>query len=366
MRIAYCTNELWKGGGTERVLTTKVNWLCRQKGIEVYVIALQDGRQPFFKLDDAVRLVELPVGTMQKKAYAEALKKALDDIDPDVTVAVSGLAVDVLPEFRWPCVMEFHYTRNFLVNFVRGIRNLRFKPLHVLKMRYLQWILARKARKFDRFVGLTERDVELWGHPKNMTYVHNPLSFRSERKSDCKKKVIISVGSWTPAKGMDRLLEAFGPLSALYPDWRVELYGSGQDEALLKEIIRNYGMESRVTLNAPVKNIGERLVEASIYAFPSRSDGFGLVITEAMECGLPTVAMDCPCGPCEIVTSRTGIVVPNDDVDAFRTALKRLMDDPDLRMSMGQEAVKEVARFYPDSIMPKWLDIFKGVNARHQ
>ena len=67
MRIAYCTNELWKGGGTERVLTTKVNWLCRQKGIEVYVIVLQDGRQPFFKLDDASGLLSCLLEPCRKR-----------------------------------------------------------------------------------------------------------------------------------------------------------------------------------------------------------------------------------------------------------------------------------------------------------
>lgn len=67
---------------------------------------------------------------------------------------------------------------------------------------------------------------------------------------------------------MDQLLEAFGPLAAKYPDWSVELYGSGQDETLLRSIIDKYSMQSQVSLNAPVKDIGSRLTEASIYAFP--------------------------------------------------------------------------------------------------
>ena len=112
-------------------------------------------------------------------------------------------------------------------------------------------------------------------------------------------------------------------------------------------------------MHAPCKNIGEKLIEASIYAFPSRSDGFGLVITEAMECGLPTVAMDCECGPREIVTERTGIVVPDKDVAAFSRSLEKLMNDNLLRKEMGQAAMKEVSRFYCENIMPKWLTLLE-------
>ena len=118
-------------------------------------------------------------------------------------------------------------------------------------------------------------------------------------------------------------------------------------------------MSSQVSLNQPTPEIGKELVDSSIYAFPSRSDGFGLVITEAMECGLPTVAMDCECGPREIVTSETGIVVPDKDIDAFRKALERLMLDESARKRMGEAASREVVRFYPENIMPLWLELFK-------
>lgn len=357
MNLVYCIDDLWQGGGTERVLTTKVNWLV-EHGHHVTVITLdEDTRAPFFELDSRVERLALP-----RSGYTTALNEALCRLRPDVTVVTQGLATDA----AWQCkdgslkVLEFHYTRNFLVNFVRGIDKIRFKQLHLLKMRWLQWRLQRTARKYDLFVGLTRRDVGLWGNPSNMTFVYNPLSFRSERKSDCKAHRIIGVGSWTPAKGFDQLLEAFGPLASKYPDWSVVLYGQGQDEERLNRIIHRYHMENQVTLYGLTPNIGERLLEASIYAFPSRSDGFGLVITEAMECGLPTVAMDCECGPREIVTSDTGVVVPDKDIVAFRQALQRLMDNESLRCTMGQAAQTQVTRFYADAIMPQWIELFNN------
>ena len=363
MKIVYCIDSLILSGGTERVLTTKLNWWAESETVEVYVVTLAEKKAPFFALSPKVNRIMLPVSNGDRIGYKEALYKVLRKLKPDVTVHVAGMSDKVLPTLGDGSVkvMEFHYTKNFLVNFVRGIHHIRFRSLHLLKMYWLQWRLARTAKRYDKLVGLTQRDVTLWGNPKNMTYVYNPLSFRSERKSTCQNKRIIAVGSFTPAKGMDQLLHAFGRIAHKHLDWRLDIYGSGQDHNLLLQLIGQYNLDEQVALHEPCANIADKLLESSIYAFPSRSDGFGLVITEAMECGLPTVAMDCECGPREIVTSQTGIVVPDKDIEAFAQALETLMDDEQLRCTMGRAAQEEVARFYPENIMPQWLALFDSL-----
>lgn len=361
MKIVYCIDSLKSSGGTERVLTTKANWLAQQPDCFVWIVTLFEEVPPFFTLNGKVNRIMLQAEARQLNEYKRQLTQILDDIKPDVCLAVSGMSVDTLPLIKDGSkkIMEFHFTKNYLVNFVNGMRHDKFHYLRLMKMYYLQWRLARKARKFDLLVGLTKRDVDLWGNPENMTYIYNPLSFHSDKKSTCENKRIIAVGSWTPAKGMDQLLYAFGKIAHKYPDWRVDLYGSGQDEDFFKSIVKEYQMEQQVTLHHSVPSINEKLLESSICAFPSRSDGFGLVITEAMECGLPTVAMDCECGPCEIITPTTGIVVPNKDINAFSLALERLINDTELRKKMGRVATMEVRRFYADEIMPKWIDLFE-------
>lgn len=364
MNLLYCAKSLRSGGGTERVLSTKVNWLIN-KGHNVSILLEDDNINSFFELNPKIILKR--ISDFSSKSYFSSLQKYINHFNPDICIAVSGKAIKTLPKCKdkSPKILEFHYTKNFLVNFVKGLDKLPFRQLHIIKMKWLQYKLAHQAKRFDKFIGLTKRDVELWGNPTNMTYIYNPLSFRTEKKADCSSKKIIAVGSWTPAKGMDQLLEAFGPLSAQYPDWHLDLYGNGQDEQLLKDIIKKYGMENSVSLNAPIKNIREKLLESSIYAFPSRSDGFGLVITEAMECGLPTVAMDCPCGPKEILSNNSGILVPHKDIKAFRLALQNLMDNKNLRKEMGKFASEEVIRFYPDQIMTQWICLFRhllGIN----
>lgn len=360
MRVVYCIAGLWPSGGTERVVTTKMNWLAGPGGCEVHVVMHDGRRDEFFPLSAAVKRHYVAEGG-SRRAYRRELTGLLMRLRADVVICTGG---DEL-SFLWKLhdgskkILEFHYTRNFLVNFVRGIRHIKFRRLHLLKVWLMQKRIAYYARRYDRIVGLTERDVHLWGDPVNMTYIYNPLSFRSERKSTTANKEIIAVGSFTPAKGMDQLVEAFGRIAHRHADWHLSLYGQGQDYGLLQELIEKYDIRKQVSVNEPYPHIGEKLTEAGIYAFPSRSDGFGLVITEAMECGLPCVAMDCECGPREIVSLRTGLLVPPQDIDAFAAALERLMDDAPLRRSMGEAAQREVVRFYPDNIMPQWLRLFE-------
>lgn len=360
MRVVYCIAGLWQSGGTERVVTTKMNWLAGPGGCEVHVVMHDGRRDEFFPLSAAVKRHYVAEGG-SRRAYRRELTGLLMRLRADVVICTGG---DEL-SFLWKLhdgskkILEFHYTRNFLVNFVRGIRHIKFRRLHLLKVWLMQKRIAYYARRYDRIVGLTERDVHLWGDPVNMTYIYNPLSFRSERKSTTANKEIIAVGSFTPAKGMDQLVEAFGRIAHRHADWHLSLYGQGQDYGLLQELIEKYDIRKQVSVNEPYPRIGEKLVEAGIYAFPSRSDGFGLVITEAMECGLPCVAMDCECGPREIVSPRTGLLVPPQDIDAFAAALERLMTDAPLRRRMGAAAQREVARFYPENIMPQWLRLFE-------
>lgn len=356
MKVFYFAEGLWQSGGTERVLTTKLNWLAEHSdsGVnEVGVVLDNPDRKPFFELSSRVKVI----------ANSGDIVALLEEHKPDVAVGVNGSAVDVLPNIKDGSrkVLEIHYARGVRQMFVRHLHRLRFRALHLLKMHWLQWKEERLARKYDTVVGLTAWDVERWGSPRNMTYVHNPLSFRSERKATLKAKRIISVGSLTPVKGMDRLIEAFALVVGKFPNWRLDIYGEGQEKYWLDELIIRYGLEERIGIHPYSPRVHEHLIESSVYAFPSRSDGFGLVITEAMECGLPVVAFDSPCGPREILTPDCGILVADGDIAGFASALSRLMESEDLRREYGGSGIERAKDFHPDVIMLQWVKVFGNI-----
>jgi glycosyltransferase involved in cell wall biosynthesis len=94
---------------------------------------------------------------------------------------------------------------------------------------------------------------------------------------------------------------------------------------------------------------------------------FGLVIAEAMSCGLPVVAFDCPYGPATIINEGVnGFLISPDNMQCFADKLSLLMEDPSLRVKMGQSALVSSDRFTSDHIMPQWLALFDELSKKHK
>ena len=104
---------------------------------------------------------------------------------------------------------------------------------------------------------------------------------------------------------------------------------------------------SRCDLHGRTDNVETAYVNSSIFVLSSRFEGFGMVLTEAMACGLPVVSFDCPWGPRSIINdSADGLLVENGNVEALADGLIRLIGDGDLRRRMGSAiGIKNVQRF---------------------
>ena len=127
--------------------------------------------------------------------------------------------------------------------------------------------------------------------------------------------MVIAAGRLTWQKGFDLLIDAFVPIAAKHPDWKLRIYGDGVRRAKLKRRIIRQGVYNNVFLMGATQRLGEMMSRASVFALSSRYEGFGMVIVEAMSKGLPAVSTDCPRGPSEIIDDgRDGILVPNEDV----------------------------------------------------
>jgi glycosyltransferase involved in cell wall biosynthesis len=91
---------------------------------------------------------------------------------------------------------------------------------------------------------------------------------------------------------------------------------------------------------------------------------FGLVIPEAMSCGLPVVSYDSPYGPASIISDgKDGYVIPMHDIQAFANRLCQLMGDEELRKEMGKRAIVSSQRFSSDKIMPMWKELLEKLTS---
>ena len=117
--------------------------------------------------------------------------------------------------------------------------------------------------------------------------------------------------------------------------------------------------KKRCHLHSSVVDVEEEYLKSSILVQPSRTEGFGLVLVEAMACGLPVISFDCENGPRSIIShGEDGFLIPPFDIDLFSDSLVRLMNNNDLRKAMGLKGQLKSQRYQIDSVGKQWKLLF--------
>ena len=94
----------------------------------------------------------------------------------------------------------------------------------------------------------------------------------------------------------------------------------------------------------------------------SRFEGFGMVLIEAMSFGVPCISFDCPYGPADIIKEgEDGFLIKNDNIEGFSNKIIQLIENENLRKEMGLKAKKNIQRFYPETILKQWDELFKSL-----
>lgn len=172
--------------------------------------------------------------------------------------------------------------------------------------------------------------------PRKLHVVHNalpdvPASLRADPKREPAR--IVMVARLAPPKDPFSLLKALAQLQDL--PWTLELIGDGPQRPQLEAAVREHGLTERVELLGTRTDVPERLAGAQIFVLCSRREGFPISVLEAMRAGLPVVSTDVG-GIAEAVQSGvTGTLVPRNDADALRRAVRDLLVDPSLRARWG-------------------------------
>ena len=374
-RIVYCTPALYFAGGMERVLTMKANYFAEHFGYDVTII-LTDGKEKpiFYPLSDKVKVINLDIGfeelwtcsflkkiffyLKKQHLYKKSLNRELMRIRPDITVSMLRREINFINDIQDGSkkIGEIHINRANFRNFEgnNALKNLFSK--------FWMNSLLSKLQRLDRFVVLTEKDKEAWVELKNVCVIPNPLSFTSTRRSTLSEKRIIAVGRYCHEKGYDLLLKAWVIVQNRTTDWRLEIFGEG-DRTQYEEMVDTLNLDRhRCVLNGRSSRIQDEFLNSSLSVCSSKFEGFGLVITEAMACGLPVVSFDCPWGPRAIISDgEDGMLVENGNVDKLAEALVLMIQNPKQRKAMADKAIENVQRFSIDQIAGQWKSLFESL-----
>lgn len=365
MKILYITNKISPAGGLERVLAIKTSAMAETFGHEVHILTLNQGdEEVFHAFSPKIQMHDLSVPASPiayLKAYASGIRKCVETIRPDVVdVCDDGLKAFFVPMIlgrNVPVVYERHVSKTIEFNAPgAGFVKKAFVGLKYALMQAL-------APGFARFVVLTQGNVAEWKGLPNLEIQPNPLTFYPDRVSDLNNKVVLAVGRHAYQKGFDLLLEAWKEVATQVPDWQLHIYGKEEPAQGLKALSSSLGLDASVRFFEPVRNIEEKYLEASVYVLSSRFEGFGMVLTEAMACGVPCVSFDCPCGPSDIIQhEEDGLLVENGNVKALADSLIRLMKNDALRKTMGANARANVLRFLQAETVARWDALFRRLS----
>ena len=230
-----------------------------------------------------------------------------------------------------------------------------------LKRKYANYMFMRGFENASTIVALTERDALDWCKiHHNVKVIPNVVNLNKEAVSTLDNKRVIWVGRYVPQKRPLEMIEIWKSVYPKYPDWHLDMYGDGELRSLLVETAASIGMN--IHINAPTSSIIERYRDSSILVSTSLFEPFGLVIPEAMSCGLPVVAYNCTYGPASIITNGiNGFLVNMNDREAMICKISLLISNAFLRKSMGKEALLSSSQYSADKIMPLWKRLFASL-----
>lgn len=375
MKIVYIVEAVNLSGGYDRIIIEKANYLAEHGHDVTITVSSHALGKPYYPISDKVNLVDFDINFHRQYGYnivyrafiyftymhryQQAVRNFLYTNRPDVVITTLGREIDFITDIQDGSakIGESHIAKDF----VRNLHLMEKKGI-VYRMVAHFWRkkLNKKVRKLDALVLLTQHDADSWKGVTKTYVIPNSIPFYPSCSSSCDNKVVIFVGRFNEQKGLEYLIKTWESTFKKHRDWTLHIYGDGDQQEMLYQLISKAGLEKGVKVHQPTKKIMEKYLESSIFLLTSRFEGLPMVIVEAMACGLPVVSFDCPYGPADIIQNgEDGYLVEYLNTDEAALKVCELIENPELRKQMSRNARENIKRFDRNVLMKKWVDLFE-------
>lgn len=373
-KIVFCTPAIYSAGGVERVVTAKASYFADYLGYDVTIIVTEGkGMESYFHVSDKVNIINFELGyedlwkasffkkillyIHKQRQFQKLLTSELMKIHPDFTISTLRREINFLANFNDGSfkIGELHVNRSNYRSYGDGKVNL----IKRLFSAYWKQSLVSRLSKIDKLVVLTDSALGDWPELNNVVKIPDPLPFKIDAKSTLLHRRVVSIGRYDYDKGNDLLLKIWKRVEGEIPGWSLDIFGNGNKEPY-RNMLQQLGIDSsRCHLYGPTNEVKKEYMLSSVFVLPSRYEGFGLVLIEAMACGVPVISFDCENGPRSIITDGLdGFLVSPFDVDAYAEKLIMLMQNQSLRQEMGENAIKSAKQYDIGRIGSQWTQLF--------
>jgi glycosyltransferase involved in cell wall biosynthesis len=369
-------------GGVQRAVVSLAGGL-QARGHPVSVLTFAAAESDFFQLPPAIVRTSLgirrgaPTPVLQllptTLSRLKALRAAIDATEPDVVIShAAQINVPTLLALRGrtvPVIVTEHGDV--------PVRQDLAGPW--LWKKWLWYRLRRlcypSAFKVVSVSAAIDRNFA-WLPDARRSVIHNPFAPIAMRPMPAQlprglapdRPWIASMGRLSYAKGFDGLLDAFARIAARFPEWQLVIIGDGELRERLHRQARELIANDRIVFAGALAEPFALLQQARFFAMASRYEGFPMAHGEALACGLPVIATDCPSRPLkrgergnvaggvrELVRDNVdGVLVPCEDPAALANAMADLIENPDKRQRLAGQAASGIARFSCARISDDW------------
>jgi len=374
-KVLFLSYDL-KDGGSPQVLSNILNHLNRDE-FDPVLVTYSDAR--VFPIPEGMTEHILQVqggGSLFQKLKANLtavlrLRRVLRQEKPGIAVGMGGMT-------NWGLILAAKMARSKTAVIIgeHGTGALKYRedrmtsPIMSLLNRFLYPFADRIVAISD---GVREYLVSELKLPEGkIVLIYNPVDIQRIRQlsqeqvddpwlSNQDKPVVLWVGRIAAIKGLKYLICAFESVLKQV-NARLVIVGEGSEQNALEKLVIQKGLQEKVRFAGFQSNPYRYMSRSSVFAFPSLSEGFGMVLVEAMACGLPVVSTDCIAGPGEVLQNgRCGILVPVGDADALAKGIVRILTNPQLREQLITAAANRATDFEATHVVASYEMLFREV-----
>lgn len=336
-------------GGAGRVTSTLLPGLI-QKDYEVVMALDNVNSKNFYPIPEDVRQVYIPIKNNERTGFKQihlilAARRIIKQEKPDVVLAVTffpffyahyatiGLNVPII------CYDHTSFGRNM--------------------GRFINWIRYSLYGKADKLAILTKKDERLLGEKfPRKEVVYNPLTYPIVRHAETRRKTVLCAGridSWD-VKGFDRMIEMWSHLSPKHPEWKLQIAGGGSQKKVeeLKKMADASGVGVQIEFLGQIYDMPSLYSITSIFALPSRVEGFPMVLLEAMSQGCVCCSFEMGGAVNEMMSTASGPIVKDGDSAEFEKQLANLMNKYPHFEPLQESGYKDAGRFTCENFYDQW------------
>ncbi|WP_214706853.1 MULTISPECIES: glycosyltransferase family 4 protein [unclassified Exiguobacterium] len=382
MKIAFIVYNIYGVGGTVRTTVHSANMLS-ELGHEVEIYSVKrTSAVPTFPLLPSVKLIPLFDSRRGKVFHPKSNKifKLFKRLLLKVPSILIDKSEDLYKQFNLFIDLKLYRALKKIDSDVVistfpsiNLLNIKYVPKKCFKIgqehsQYdvysdaLQSKIKKEYSKLDILTCLSQEEADRYKEVVekiNVKIIPNAALVNEER-STLENPYIITAGRLTEDKAFDKLVKIFAEVHPEFPEWKLKIFGNGEERKKIITLINNLGMGSHIKLLPPTKELELEMTKASIFALTSKYESFGMVIVESMAAGLPCISYASKGPNLLIENGQNGFIIEQDQEEEYIEKLKKLMQSKDLRMQMVLNSQKTVSTYAYENIKHLWDELIES------